>query len=73
VTWIDALERLNAQLLDDLIEDENRDRDWELTLIGTDESRHVVPLRCSRKLIRKVKLAVFAAGGDAFAVESELA
>lgn len=63
------MEAQNRKLLDDIYEDENRVRDWELTVIGSDGESHVMPLRCSRKQVRKVKIAIHAAGGDALAVE----
>lgn len=67
--FADRVEAENRRMLDEIIEDENRIRNWELTVIGSDGEEHQIPLRCSRKQVRKIKLAIFDADGDALAVE----
>ena len=56
-------------MLDAIIEDENEVRPQIVTIIGEDGKQYRIPFRCSRKQARQIKLAVFDAGGDAFAVE----
>lgn len=68
-TFADRLEAENQRMLNAMIEDDTRLRTWKLTVIGTDEERHVIPLKCSRKQVRKIKIAVHDANGDALAVK----
>jgi hypothetical protein len=63
------LEEQNRRMLDAIIEDENRLRQWVVTLIGSDGVEHTIPVESSRKLVRKLKLAMYEVGGDAFAAE----
>lgn len=66
----ERLEREQVRILDEMLADEEHVRPWQLTIIDSDRSEHQIALTCSRKVIRQLKRAVFAAGGDALAVEA---
>lgn len=68
--FADRMATENRRMLDAMIEDENRPRNWKLVVIGTDGARHSIPLKCSLKQVRKIKIAIHDADGDALAVES---